>query len=354
MRRAARMDPRAGVGLLLCGAMLLAVPALLAASARAADPPGVLVAEVERVSFPLEIEAVGTTRANESVDIRPLISQRIVAIHLEEAQHAEAGQVLVELQSAEARAEVASAKATLAESEAQLRRAQEIYKTRAVSASELDTRLTRRDADRAALDAARARLADTKVRAPFAGVLGLRRVSLGSYVTPSTVITTLDDISLIKLDFSVPEVFISHLAHGLEVIARSAAFPDRRFEGEVVSIDTRVDPVTRSLAVRALLPNEPALLRPGMFMTVTLVRSDIEALVVPESAIIPDRSRQFVFVVGEGGIASRREVEIGRRAPGRVEVKRGLEEGEVVVVEGTQKARSGAPVRVIEAGRVPS
>ena len=316
--------------------------------AQAREAPGVFVAAAEVVDFPLTIEAIGTTRANESVDIRPLVSQRIVAIHFEEGQQVQAGQVLVELQNAEARADVASAKATLAESEVQLRRAQEIFKTKAVSASELDTRLTRRDADRAALDAARARLADTKVRAPFAGVLGLRNVSLGSYVTPSTVITTLDDTALIKLDFTVPEVLLARLAPGLGISAQSAAYPEEQFAGEVVSIDTRVDPISRSLAVRAVLPNDSGRLRPGMFLTVTLLRDDIRALVVPESAVVPERSRQFVYVVDADGVVERREVEIGRRAPGRVEVRTGLVAGEVVVVEGTQKVRPGQSVRILE------
>ncbi len=212
----------------------------------ATDAPGVIVAEAEERVFPLTIEALGTARANESVEIRPLVSQRIVAIRFEDGERIEAGRVLVELQNAEARADVASAKATLSESENHLRRAQQLFKTKAVSESELDQRLTRRDADRAVLDAARSRLADTTVRAPFAGLAGLRNVSLGSYVTPDTVITTLDDTETIKLDFSVPETLLSRIEPGVPVIARSAAWPDAVFEGHITSMDSRVDPVSRS------------------------------------------------------------------------------------------------------------
>jgi membrane fusion protein (multidrug efflux system) len=332
-------------------ALWLAALAALAisGSARAeAEAPGVIVAEAEERVFPLTIEALGTARANESVEIRPLVSQRIVAIRFEDSERIEAGRVLVELQNAEARADVASAKATLSESESQLRRARQLFKTKAVSESELDQRLTRRDADRAVLDAAKSRLADTTVRAPFAGLTGLRNVSLGSYVTPETVITTLDDTETIKLDFSVPETLLSRIELGGAVIAHSAAWPDAAFEGQVTSMDTRVDPVSRTLTVRALLGNEDGRLRPGMFLTVSLLRDDIVALVIPETAIVPERSSQFVLVVGDDSTIERRQVRTGRRQPGFVEVTHGLEPGEVVVVEGTQKARPGEAVRVIE------
>ena len=347
-----RLTPSGPIALL--GLLLLFVSAA-PGSLHAADTeaPGVIVAEAVSIRFPLVVEALGTTRANESVDIRPLVSQRIVAIHFEGGERVQAGHVLVELQSAEARAEVASARAELAESENQLRRARQLYQTKAVSTSELDQRSTRRDADRAVLDAAEARLADTQVRAPFDGVLGLRRVSLGSYATPDTVIVTLDDTSVIKLDFAVPETALARIAPGLPIVARSAAWPDDLFAGTVASLDSRVDPVSRTLTVRALLPNEGGRLRPGMFLTVQLVRADISALVVPESAIVPERSRQYVFVVGSEGEVERRQVQTGRRTPGWVAVEKGLSDGELVIIEGTQKARPGKPVRIVERANIP-
>jgi membrane fusion protein (multidrug efflux system) len=326
----------------------LVVSSITGSGLAAAEAPGVIVAEAEERVFPLTIEALGTARANESVEIRPLVSQRIVAIRFEDGERIEAGRVLVELQNAEARADVAIAKAALSESESQLRRAQQLFKTKAVSESELDQRITRRDADRAVLDAAKSRLADTTVRAPFAGLAGLRNVSLGSYVTPETVITTLDDTETIKLDFSVPATLLSHIESGVPVIARSAAWPDAVFEGQITSMDSRVDPISRTLTVRALLGNEDGRLRPGMFLTVSLLRDDIVALVIPEAAIVPDRSNQFVLVVGGDSMIERRQVRTGRRHPGFVEVTHGLEPGEVVVVEGTQKALPGEAVRIIE------
>jgi membrane fusion protein (multidrug efflux system) len=166
-------------------------------------------------------------------------------------------------------------------------------------------------------------------------------------VSTDTVITTLDDTSRIKLDFDVPEVFLSNLEPGLTVTARSAAWPDTQFEGVVSTIDTRVDPVSRTIAVRALLPNAEGRLRPGMFLTVSLLKENVQSLMIPEEAIVPERSKQFVFVVGADNIAEIREIRTGRRRPGEVEVIKGLEEGEWVITEGSLKTRDGQVVRVI-------
>lgn len=326
---------------LFLGLLLLAMPA-------AAEGPRVVVATARQVDFPLTIEALGTARANESVEIRPKISESITAIHFTEGQRVEADFVLVELEDSEARADVAAARAELVDSENQAKRARHLFETRAVSASELDQRLAQRDADRAALAAAEARLDETRVRAPFAGRVGLRNVSLGSLVTPDTVITTLDDTDTIKLDFDVPETGLARLAEGLRVEAHSAAWPDTTFVGTVSAIDTRVDPVGRSVTVRALLPNEEGRLRPGMFLTVKLLREDVTALMIPEQAIVPEQAHQFVLVVGQDDVVEKRKVETGRRRPGEVEILAGLREGERVVSEGTQKARPGERVEVVD------
>jgi len=247
---------------------------------------------------------------------------------------------------------VAAAQATLVESEAQLERARGLARTSAIARSELERRLAVRDADRAALVAARSRLQDTVVGAPFAGRVGLRRVSPGSIVSPDTLITTLDDTDVIKLDFDVPETTMARLEKGLPVEARSAAWPDAVFRGRVDSIDTRVDPVSRTLTVRALVPNDDGQLRPGMLLSVLLLREDVRALMVPEQVLVPEQSRQFVLVVGPDDLVEQREVRTGRRRPGEVEILEGLAEGERVVAEGTQHAIAGQPVRVL--GRVES
>jgi membrane fusion protein (multidrug efflux system) len=310
--------------------------------------PDVIVSEAQIQDFPLSSEALGNARANEAVDIRPEVTAAITAILFDEGQTVQQGEVLLRLESSEQLADLAAARAALVESESQYRRSNELFKTKVVSASALEQLAARREADQAEVKAAESRLAHTVIRAPFAGRLGLRRVSLGSIVSPSTVITTLDDTSQIKLDFDVPEVFMARLERGLKVKARSAAWPDLVFSGEVISIDTRVDPISRTITVRALLPNENARLRAGMFLTVTLLKDDVRSLMIPEQAIVPERSKQFVFVVGEGDLVQRKEVRTGRRRPGQVEIVEGLSPGEWVITEGTQKARPGQPVNIIE------
>ena len=327
--------------------VLLASCLLLAPVAVAQQAPGVVVTEAVIKPFPLAAEALGNARANEAVEIRPQITAAIVEILFEEGQTVARGDTLARLESSEPLADLAAAKAALIDSESQYRRSTELFKTRVVSESQLEQLEAKRDADRAAVNAARARLDHTVIRAPFAGQLGLRRVSLGSIVGPSTVITTLDDTSSIKLDFNVPEVFLARLERGLAVTARSAAWPDFTFSGEVVAIDTRVDPISRTVIARALLPNSERRLRPGMFLTVTVLKDDVKSLMIPEQAIVPERSKQFVFIVGEGNVVERLQIESGRRRPGEVEVLDGLQPGALVITEGTQKVRPGQQVEIL-------
>jgi membrane fusion protein (multidrug efflux system) len=316
--------------------------------AQKSQPPGVYVAQATVKSFPLAVEALGNASANEAIEIRPEISAMLTSVNFEEGQYVQAGDRLVELENVEPLAELASARARLVDSESQYRRSEELFKTNAVAESQLQQLDAQREADRAAVAAAMARVEDTVIKAPFSGWLGLRRVSVGSLVNPSTMITTLDDTSFIKLDFDIPEVYLSHVRAGLGVTARSAAWPDLQFAGTVTAVDSRVDPVSRTVMIRSRVPNEEGRLRAGMFLTVTLMKEDINALLVPEQALVPDRSTQSVMVVGPDSIVEQRIVQTGRRRPGEVEILAGLEAGERVIVEGTQKARNGQPVRVLE------
>jgi membrane fusion protein (multidrug efflux system) len=310
-------------------------------------PPGVIVSTVEVRSFPLSAEALGNARANESVYIRPKITATLTEILFEEGQTVEAGDVLIKLDNLEPVADLAAARAALVESTASYKRSSELFRTSVGSESQMLQDEARRIADQAMVSVAEARLAETIVRAPFAGEIGLRRVSLGSLVGPGTVITTLDDTVIIKVDFDLPEVYLSRLEPGLKVHARSAAWPAEEFAGSVSSVDTRVDPISRTVRVRSVMPNEKGLLRPGMFMTVTLLNDSIESLVIPERALIPERSTQYVYVVADNRIVERRAVRIGRRRPGEVEILEGLSAGETVIVDGTQKARDGQAVQII-------
>jgi membrane fusion protein (multidrug efflux system) len=297
----------------------------------------------ERLSF--ELEALGTAGANESVDVTAKVANQVTAVRFAEGQQVGKGAVLVELDGTQARADLAVAEAALAESRSQYQRSRELYSTRVLSDSQIEQIEATFKANEARVAAARSRVGDTVVRAPFAGRVGLRRVSVGSLISPGTVITTLDDTTTIKLDFTIPETFISAVQPGLDIVARSVAYPDASFAGRVSSVDSRVDPATRSVTVRAALPNPQGLLKPGMFLTVRLARDAVDALLVPEEALVPEQGDVSVFVV-QDDVVTKRRLRLGQRRVGDVQVLEGLAEGDLVVTEGTQKLRDGSKVRI--------
>jgi membrane fusion protein (multidrug efflux system) len=322
------------------------------AVATAAGKPGssaipvvVVPARVERLHE--EIEALGTARANESVDITSKVSNLVTAVRFAEGQQVRKGEVLVELDGEQARADLAVADAALKESASQYKRSRELYDTKVLSDAQIEQIEATFSANQARVASARSRLNDTVIRAPFSGRVGLRRVSVGSLVAPGAVITTLDDTSTIKLDFSVPETVVASMQSGLSIDATSVAYPGRVFAGKVASVDSRVDPNTRSVVVRAALPNTDGLLKPGMFLTVRLSRGDADVLVIPEESLLPEQGDVFVFVVQDGK-AARRKIQTGQRRVGSVQVVAGLQPGELVVTEGTQKLRDGASVSIVE------
>jgi membrane fusion protein (multidrug efflux system) len=307
----------------------------------------VVTAAVRAERLASQLTALGTAHANEAVEVTSKSSNIVTAVRFRDGERVQKGQVLVEMDSAQARADLAAAEAARADSASQVKRSKELLSTRVVSEAQYEQLEATLKANEARVDAARSRVADTVIRAPFAGRVGLRHVSVGSLVNPGTTIATLDDSSVIKVDFAVPENFLASLREGLKVYATAAAFPSREFQGTVAGVDSRVDPVSRSVTVRALVPNADGALKPGMFLNVRLARDERDALMIPEAALMPEQSRQFLYVV-EDGRATRREVQIGRREPGRVEVVAGLQPGERVIVEGTQKVRDGAAVRELQ------
>lgn len=300
------------------------------------------VASVQPLSD--RIEAVGTTRASDSLEITARVSNAVTRIGFAEGAFVDRGQVLVELESSEARANLAEAEATLAEIRTQHRRTQELIRSNAVSQSQLDQQAAQLKAAEARVAAARAVLADHTLRAPFDGRVGLRRVSVGAQVAPGTVITTLDQVTTMNLDFPIPESYLAVLNEGLSILARSVAYPDERFAGTVHSIDSRIDPVSRMVTVRAQLDNSDRRLRPGMFMTVTLEKDRRETIVVPEIALVTEGRHRYLFVI-EDDTAIQREVRTGARQRGIVEIIEGLEPGTEYVTEGTQSLRHGVPIR---------
>jgi membrane fusion protein, multidrug efflux system len=299
---------------------------------------------VEPVEWTDSIRALGTAQANESVMITAKVTETVSRINFEDGDLVEAGDVLVELSGRAELAELAEARAGLQEAQQQLNRAEQLAERQLVARSDLDTRRAAAQSARARMDTISARLGDRVITAPFAGVLGFRQVSAGTLVTPGTTIASLDDISRIRLEFTVPETFIAALSVGQVVEASSAAYPDRSFEGVLRTIGSRIDPVTRSVTVRAEIENADRALRPGMLMTVRIIRSPRQALVIPEISVVQVGGDAFVYRVREDDTVERARVRIGGRRAGEAEVVEGLEAGERIVVQGVVKLRDGARI----------
>lgn len=308
----------------------------------------VVTKPVEQRQFSDIVEALGTARARESVVLTPRVSDTVRRVAFDDGQMVKKGDLLVALDDAEEAAQLSEAQANLQEAQSQFARTEDLVTRGNASTATLDAQRRRVAEARFRLVAAEARMADRRIVAPFDGVLGLRQVSEGSLITQNNPITTIDAIDVINLDFSVPERFIATLASGQRVNARVDAYPDRIFEGLIKIVNSRVDPVTRSVIVRAEVPNTDHALRPGLLMTVEVISRSWQGLSIAEESVVPSGGRAFVFVAKDG-VAERREVTLGIRRPGYVEVTDGLVIGERVVTEGTMRlGRSGMKVR--EAG----
>lgn len=324
-------------------ATLIALPAPPAAP--------VIVEEVQKAEMNDEVEALGTLKANESITLTATITDTISAIHFESGKRVKKGDILVELTSNQERAALAESRSRLAEARRQFERVQPLVETGAISGATFDQRRREFETAEARMAALRSQLADHIVTAPFSGIVGLRNISVGGLVRPGDVLTTLDDDSVMKLDFAIPETRLSLVSEGMEIEAKVTGVDGRSFSGTVESIDSRIDPVTRAVLVRALIPNDDHLLRPGQLMSVVLFSQPRETIVISEEAIVPEGRKHYVFVVadapeGDGRIAERREVTIGTRRKGEVEILEGLETGEQIVTHGTIRVRPGGAVDV--------
>jgi membrane fusion protein, multidrug efflux system len=329
-----------------CGFSLLA----MVASAEVVRPPtGVIVEKAATQTIADGLEALGTLRANESVEITAKVADTISAVRFEDGETVAAGDVLVEQTDTEEKALLEEAESLAAEAKRQFERFQSLVAQGSASESLLDERRQAWLTARARKDAVRSRLKDRLITAPFDGHVGLRRVSPGALVSPGDVITTLVDDSSMKLDFTVPAIYMESVRVGAVVDATSPVYPDRQFTGTVSSVDSTIDPVTRSITVRAVLPNPDHALVPGMLMKIDLQRNPRQAIVISEETIVPRGQQTYVLVVDESvepPIAERREVVLGRRFAGRVEVRNGLQEGETIISHGTLKVRPGSPVKI--------
>lgn len=325
----------------------------LSATALAAPPapPKVTVAEVRSDRFADRVEALGTLRANEMVTLTANVTELVTRIHFDDGQRVEAGDLLVEMSGEEERAQLREAKAAAEEARSQYERVRPLAAQGTAAKSQYDERRREWETAQARVAVVESRIADRAIRAPFSGIVGLRNLSVGALVRPGDAITTLDDDSVMKLEFSVPSTYLDTLRAGLPIVAKARALGSREFRGEVRSVDSRVDPVTRSITARAEIPNPDRVLRPGMLMTVVLLKNPRDALLVPETAILASGRQSFVFRVdpASGNRVERREIQVGARRAGEAEVVAGLAAGDRVVAHGTQRVRDGQAVEILPA-----
>lgn len=335
---------------LLAVLMMSAVPS--AVDAQRGGPQGptaVIVSPVLSKSFGDRVEALGTTRSNEMVIVTADTAEKITKIYFEEGQEVKKGDLLVTLAKGEENAALRAAQAALSEAQSSYNRAKDLQETKAISQAAMQERLSNLNQARAAIAGVTARLDDLAITAPFDGVVGLREVSVGALVRPSDMITTIDDLSVIKVDFDVPSLFLPTLKKGLQIIGRVEAFGDRDFIGEVQTINTQVDPLTRTVKVRGLIQNEDRVLKPGLLMTIDLIKNERQALVIPEEALIKRGNQNFVFIPKEIEgklVASETEIEIGSRRRGDIEVLSGLSENDKVINHGALKIKDGAEISI--------
>ena len=296
--------------------------------------------------FAVTLQALGTAKANESVMITAQESDVITSLNFSDGQRVETGTVLAQLNSNEQKARLNELNINLAEAERQLKRIQNLVLSNSTSAQLLDEQQARVKALIAQREVAQENLNKTFITAPFSGKLGLRQVSLGAYVKPGDVLTTLDDIKTIKVDFSISERHLPSVNEGQTVFAESVAYPGVQFEGTITNVNSRIDPATRSFSIRTKIDNAAEQLRPGMLLTITLQKRVLNTLVIDEKALVPDHEDQFVFKVVDGK-AVKTKVIIGERRPGKVQILEGVAIGDEVVVQGTLRIRDGSELRVL-------
>lgn len=320
------------------------------AQAPANTPVEVIVQPASLKSLTTSIEALGTLRANESIMLTSNVTKKVTRINFEDGQRVKKDDVLVETTSREESALLQEARFTAEEAKKQLDRVSSLVKTNAASESLLDQRVREYEAARARYTATESRLKDLVILAPFSGVVGLRNVSVGALVSPGDLITTLNDDSKMKLDFTVPAVYLRSLVVGLPIVAESRDLGGKVFQGKVYSIDNQIDEVTRAIKVRAILDNKNHELKQGMLMQVDLQAGARDAVIISEAALVPLGSNNFVFVLKQDKnsfIVERKQIVIGERLAGAVEVISGLAVGDKVVTHGLQKIRGGQQVKVL-------
>ena len=307
-------------------------------------PVPVVVAEVAEEPWTDHVRALGTVRAREAVTVTAKVSETVQRVHFQSGQEVARGAPLVTLSGQQQEAALAAAEAALKEAVQLYARQSTLAGQQLIARASLDTQRAARDAARAQVAQIRANLSDRVIRAPFAGVLGIRQVSPGALVTPGTEIATLDDIARVFVDFPVPETELADVSPGQPLVGRVGTYGDRSFDGKVETVSARLDAGSRAATVRGDFANDDRALKPGMLVQVALARDTRQALVVPEIAVQQVGTETFVWRVKPDMTVEKVDVEVGGRVPGKVMLASGIKAGDRIVVEGTGKVQPGSTV----------
>jgi membrane fusion protein, multidrug efflux system len=314
----------------------------------ATPPPSpVEVAQVKLDTVTEEVSTVGTLKPDESVVIKSEIAGRIQSIEFKEGQKVEAGATLFLLDASEYKALLDQNNATLVLNKQSYERTKDLFSKQLTSHQALDEAKSKFEESKAKLTVDKVRLDKMTIKAPFSGVLGLREVSQGAYIIPNQPLVRLDKLDTIKLDFRIPEIYLSKINNGQTVTVTLDSFPTKEFIGKVYATDLAIDEESRTLLLRAKLPNPNLELQGGLFARVKLVLSQREkALLIPEQAIVPQGGDSFVFKALDGK-AILTKIKLGQRRTGDVEVIEGLNANDFVITAGQMKLRPNAPITII-------
>lgn len=312
-------------------------------------------AVVANRQFSDQIDVLGIARGRRSVDITSNATELISRVMFEDGQRVAAGTPLVELQAGEEEADIIMARASLDQAERDRDRWRTLAERGVAPRVTAEQAQTAFETAQATLRAAQSRRGDRVIRAPFSGIVGLSDVTAGTLINPGTVIATLDDTSVIRVDFPVSERYLSVLRPGLSVQAAAEAFPDQPITGRIALIDTRINEDTGAVLARAEFPNPGGRIRPGMTMRVSVEQGVRQAPAVPESAVQFEGATAFVYRIapqpGGGAVAQRVTVETGAVENGFVEILSGLSATDRVVGSGLNRIQPGAPITVPEKTR---
>lgn len=327
--------------------LLLALPGGAHASDEAPPPRG-LPAEVIHLkpqTLTPSIRAVGNLQANEHVIIRPEQSGQIRQVLFDEGQAVKAGDMLFALDTALYDAALSQSEARVNLSKQEYRRAESLLQRKVGSQNDRDAALAQLRVDEAEATLARTRIEKMHIRAPFAGITGLRQVSPGDYVSTGQDLVELIDNSSLKVDFRIPEIYLPALTPGQQVAVEVDAFPGQRFPGEIYAMAPSADARAHNLELRARIPNTDGALRPGLFARVELQgETQTQALLVPEQAIILQDGAFSLMRVSSENTVEIVPVELGQRRPGQVQILSGAAAGDIIVTAGHLKLFPGMPV----------